>query len=235
MMRSPGHIRARVTVERERAYTEWQQWSDDTANRLMRLPYDERIRELRMHQDDLTENAWFTVAQSLKPAGARTVETQVEDASAAGYTRNANGSSPASANKPIELGANGDHGNNVLRAPDSSAPTGQGLTGAATMLTAGGNGHDPNAASAGRLNGGPAAASLEGNSGSSAAWWQSSTNGSAPAATAPPPRRTQPPPAANPPQRSRGLAGHLYDLLVGVVTIGAVVAALVWLLSGQIN
>ncbi len=78
-------------------------------------------------------------------------------------------------------------------------------------------------------------------------------NGAPPAqapAASPPPLADPPPtpsesPEIAPPEetfearprgrRRRGFANHLYDTLVGLITLGIVIAAMWWLLSGQIN
>lgn len=50
-----------------------------------------------------------------------------------------------------------------------------------------------------------------------------------------PPRAPNPQPVENQGTSRGSLTGHLYDILVGIITIAGVAGGLVWLLSGQIN
>lgn len=221
MIRSRGEIRASVAAERERAYAEWRHWSDATANRLLTLPSDERIRQLREHQNDLTEPAWYKVAQSLAKRDEQASQAAESERPAELEPAKANGKSRSAPHAAYDqrYTSAGDAGDVNGRVNWShGSPTGTGhdadYSGAVPPVV-----ELPNA-------------SASGHAPRSQAWWHAGSGRASVAASAPsPPPRPQPEPA----KRSRGLAGHLYDLLVGLITIGGVVAGLVWLLSGKIN
>lgn len=70
---SRGLIRTRLLQARVRAESDWADWSDATAARLIDLPALARLRELYAHQADLTPTAWYRVAESLLPQDDRSL------------------------------------------------------------------------------------------------------------------------------------------------------------------
>lgn len=221
MIRSRGEIRASVAAERERAYAEWRHWSDATANRLLTMPSEERIRQLREHQNDLTEPAWYKVAQSLA--------TRDEEAGHVAEREHPADPGPVRANGQGRLARDADYANGYPAAEDA-----QGVNGRVHKPrgSAGATGHDEAYPGAVSPVVEPSNASRSEPAQRGQTWWHTGSERPTAAAGAPsPPPRPQPEPA----KRSRGLAGHLYDLLVGLITIGGVVAGLVWLFSGKIH
>ncbi|WP_027289509.1 hypothetical protein [Rhodovibrio salinarum] len=174
-MAEPAGLRARVERERERAYSEWQAWARETAEALVQLPQDERMRKLREHQEDLSEEAWYRVAQSLVAASRET---------------------DAPKPKSVPAAHDGDTPSPRMHVPPQTPA-----------------GPPPHASNTN-------------------AQRQPTSERLAPHPHSPD-RRAPVDTADGAPKRGRG--GQLYDLLVGLVTIGAIAGGLMWLLSGQVN
>lgn len=88
-----GSIRSELRRQRERRETEWRQWAEAAADTLVHLPAEQRVDRLRELQQDLTEDAWYRVVNSLRQANG--VAAGPPDDGAARTWANGDGAAPA--------------------------------------------------------------------------------------------------------------------------------------------